>query len=187
MLDTSWSPLWYGEETELLISYSPHLWDVWAAWWHAVFLAQFLHYGCVQKKTGSTKSLCFADTTSFVCAFLIWDWASHPICKMCFLELFNFGLYPHLFFFFFPGGVPSFNWAQKSPCVRVSLCEQSASFSKRRLYVATGSGKLFLTAINVKRFYLSLGKIFENSCCLHLKEKSIDKPSIKMHKHGKLK
>jgi len=57
----------------------------------------------------------------------------------------------------------------------------------RGFYIAAGSGKLLYPAINLKRFYLSPEKNFENSCCFNLKEKSIDKPSMKLGKCGKLK
>lgn len=46
---------------------------------------------------------------------------------------------------------------------------------------------LFFPPINLKRFYLSLDKIFENSCYLYLNGKGIDKQSLKKHKHMKLK
>lgn len=55
-------------------------------------------------------------------------------------------------------------------------------------YIAASSGKLFHPAINLKWFFFSCFETpnFENSCCLHLKEHSINKPSMKLHKCGKL-
>lgn len=55
-------------------------------------------------------------------------------------------------------------------------------------YIAASSGKLFHPAINLKCFFFSCFETpnFKNSCCLHLKEHSINKPSMKLHKCGKL-